>query len=104
MASFEPRLAPYPADDGIGHPCRADIRLDVVDADDVGASGDAERSRGKGRLETLLGREVQDAPECRLPARPEQDGPPEHPQRAELAQQLDVVVRRLAEPETRVDD
>ena len=51
-----------------------------------------------------LGGQVQDAPEGRLAARPEEDRPPEHAQRAEVAEQLQVVVGRLAEPEPGIDD
>ena len=77
---------------------------DVVDPDDVRAGGDPERGRRQGRLEPLVGRQVEDPAEGRLARRAEQDRPAEDAQRAELAQERQVVVGRLAEAEARIDD
>ena len=75
-----------------------------MDADDVDAAGDRERGRRQGRLEALIGAHAEDPAERRFAARAKQDRPAEHAEPAELADELEVLLRGLAEPETRVDD
>jgi len=75
-----------------------------MDADDIGAMGDAERRRRQGGLESLGGRQVEDTTERGLAARPEQDRPAEDAQEFELAEHLEVVLGRLPEPEPWIDD
>ena len=50
------------------------------------------------------GRQVQDLAERRLARRPEEDRAPQRPKQRELAEQGQVVRRRLAEAEARIDD
>ena len=65
---------------------------------------DPERGRRGGRLDALVGGQVEHLAQGRLARRAEQHRAAEDAERAEVAEQREVVVGRLAEPEARVDD
>ena len=83
---------------------RPDVLSDVVDPDDVDARGDPEDGGRQGRLEALLRRQVEDPAQGRLPRRPEQDRAAQDRQATELAEEGEIVLGRLPESESRVDD
>ena len=95
---------PGAPNDGIRHPGGPDVGLYIVHADEIGALGDPDRGRRDGGLEPLVRGQVQDAPQGGLATRSEHDGPPEDAQCAQLAQQDEVVLGGLAEPEPRIHD
>ena len=80
------------ADDRVADAGRPDVRLDIVDADDVRAGRDPQGGRRERPLEPLLDRQVEDPAERRLAGGPQQDRPAQRPERAEMAKDLDVVL------------
>src|SRR4051794_2048980 len=102
IRSVIPRLGwgarrPRATHDCVGHAGGADVRSDVVDPDDVGAARDPEARRREGRLETLVGGQVEHLAERRFATRTEQDRPTEQTDDLEPAKQLEVVLGCLAE-------
>src|SRR5665647_735533 len=79
---------------------------DVVFAgsQDVGAALDRQDRRGDRPFEPLVRRQAEDLPEEGLPREAEEQGPAEPVEELLTAQDLEVVVERLAEADARVDD
>src|SRR5512137_19205 len=83
--------------DGLGRADRPGDRPDVVDPEDVGAALDREDRRGDRPLEPPRGRQVEDRAEERLPRDADKDRPAEALESLLAAQELEVVLERLAE-------
>src|SRR6266550_6742314 len=105
-----PGYSPMPAipwsraPDGIRHARHADHRLDVVHPDDVRATGDAERDRGRGPFQPLAGRQVEGLADERLPRRADQERKPQPAQLGQSADDLQVFLAWFPESDAGVED
>ena len=92
------------AEDGLGHADHADGRLDLVDADDAGPGGDAERDRGQAALEALVEGDVEGLADEVLVGEGDQHRVAEVGQLGQAAGQLQGVEGVLVEVVAGVDD
>ena len=100
------RRLDLPAHDRVGHAGDAGHRPHVVDADDVGAAGDAERDRRRRALDALVRRQPaqQRGRSNDLRDEPSSSGRPSDAELAQAADDLDVLAQPLAEADAGVDD
>src|SRR5512141_3102869 len=82
---------------------RIDGRRDVVDADDARAALDGGQRRGDARGKALADRSTGERAERRLARPADEERPADREQLALAPQQLEVVLRRLAETDPRVE-
>src|SRR5438132_4999874 len=90
------------APNGIRHARYPDHRLDVVDADDVGSPGDAQRDRRGRPFQPLTGGQVERLADERLPRGADQQRESQPAEFGKAPDDLETLFARFAESDARV--
>ena len=90
--------------DRVRHPRHPNHRLDVVDPDDVGAAGDAERDRRGRAFEPLTRRQIERLANERFPGGADQQRKTKPAQLGQATDDLEVLFARFPETNARVHD